>query len=66
MAKIPDLQVVLPYKTLVDLLESAQAVKDLQGEISFRDQQIHALRRQISEIVECIGDIRAELRTYHD
>lgn len=66
MGKVPDLSVVIPYKTFQELLESVQAVKDLQEEIDFRDQQILALRRQVSEIIDVIGQIRTELRSYHD
>ena len=66
MGNVPDLGVVIPYKTLQELLECAHAVSELQQEIAFRDQQILALRKQLSEVVEVIGQIRQELRNYHD
>lgn len=66
MASIPDLQVVLPYKTLVELLESAQAVSELRQTLELRDQQLLAMRKQLSEVFEVIGEIRQELRSYHD
>ena len=66
MAKIPDLQVVLPYKTLVELLESAQAVSELRQTLDLRDQQIAAMRNQLTEVFDVIGEIRSELRSYHD
>lgn len=66
MAKLPDIQVVLPYKTLVELLESAQAVSELKQALEFRDQQLLAMRKQLTEVFEVIGEIRTELRSYHD
>lgn len=66
MAKLPDIQVVLPYKTLVELLESAQAVSELRQTLEFRDQQLLAVRKQLTEVFEAIGEIRQELRSYHD
>lgn len=66
MGKVPDLSVVIPYKTLQDLLECAQTVGELRNELQFRDQQILSLRKQLSEIVDVIGQIRQELRSYHD
>lgn len=66
MANIPDLQVVLPYKTLVELLESAQAVSELRQTLELRDQQLLAMRKQLTEVFEVIGEIRRELRSYHD
>lgn len=66
MAKLPDIQVVLPYKTLVELLESAQAVSELRQTLELRDQQLLAMRKQLTEVFEVIGEIRQELRSYHD
>lgn len=66
MADLPDLQVVLPYKTLMELLESAQAVSALSQTVAFQQQQILAIRNQLSEVFEVIGDIKSELRTFHD
>lgn len=66
MAKLPDIQVVLPYKTLVELLESAQAVSELRQTLEFRDQQLLAVRKQLTEVFEAIGEIRQEIRSYHD
>lgn len=66
MAKVPDLQVVLPYKTLVELLEAAQSVSTLNRTVEFQQQQILAIRNQLSEVFEVIGDIKSELRTFHD
>lgn len=58
MAKLPDIQVVLPYKTLVELLESAQAVSELRQTMELRDQQLFAVRKQLTEVFEVIGEIR--------
>lgn len=62
MPKLPDLQVVIPYKTLLELLESAKAVSDLRKEIKIRDDQILALRNQLSEVFDVIGQLREEIR----
>lgn len=66
MGKVPDISVVIPYKTLQELLESAQMVNELRQELQFRDQQILALRKQMSEVIDVIGQIRQELRSYQD
>ena len=66
MGKIPDLSVVIPYTKLQELLECAQMVNELHHELAFRDQQILALRKQLSEVIDVIGQIRQELRSYHD
>lgn len=66
MGKLPDLQVVIPYRTLLELLDAAQSVSELKKTIELRDQQIHAMRGQLSEVFEVIGEIRRELRSYQD
>lgn len=62
MAKLPDLQVVIPYKTLCELLNAAGAVTELQKVIELRDQQILAMRQQLAEVFDVIGQLRQEIR----
>lgn len=62
MPKLPDLQVVIPYKTLLELLEAAQSVAELKKQIELRDQQILAMRKQLSEVFDVIGELRQEIR----
>lgn len=66
MAKLPEFQVLLPYSTLMQLLDAIQIVPVLRKEIEYRDQQIAAMRSQMTEVFEVIGKIQDELRTYHD
>lgn len=66
MAKLPEFQVLLPYPTLMQLLDAIQIVPVLRKEIEYRDQQIAAMRSQMTEVFEVIGKIQDELRTYHD
>ena len=61
MAKLPELQVVLPYKTLLELLEAAEAVTELKEVIALRDQQILAMRKQLGEVFDVIGELRREI-----
>lgn len=62
MAKIPDLQVVLPYKTLLELLDAASSVTELKKQIEIRDKQIDALRRQFIELMDVVQDLREEIK----
>ena len=62
----PDVQVLIPYTTLQELLGAAHAAADFEKELEVRDQQIAALRGQLGEIFDVIGQIRTELRSYHD
>lgn len=66
MPKLPDVQVIIPYKTLQELLGAAQAAADFEKELERRDEQLAALRRQLGEVFDVIGQIRSELRSYHD
>lgn len=64
MAKLPELQVVIPYKTLTELLSAAEDVPKLKKDLAFRDQQIAALRSQLTEVFETIRDLREEMQRY--
>ena len=50
--KLPDIQVIIPYKNLVQLLGAAQQVEDLRKEVKQNQEQMAALRLQFTEILE--------------
>lgn len=62
MAKIPEIQVVIPYKLLQELLGAVEVVPQLQKELQRRDDQISALRSQLVEVFDVIRDLREEIR----
>lgn len=59
--KLPDLQVVLPYKTLLELLEASQAVESLRKDNERLSAQMAALRSQFTELMTLVGDLRKEI-----
>lgn len=50
--KLPDVQVLIPYKTLQELLMAAAAAEENKKEILFLRDQISALRLQFTELME--------------
>lgn len=58
---VPELQVVLPYSRLLELLEAAQAVEDLRKENKRLFEQMCALRSQFTELMEVLGDLKREI-----
>ena len=57
--KIPhDVQVVIPYDTLVELLRASDELPKMSDHIRRQDEQIVALRRQFTELMEAFGDLR--------
>lgn len=58
MSKIPDLQVVIPYKTLVSLLAASEEIPVMKEKIELRDQQLAALRHQFTELMEAFGELK--------
>lgn len=58
----PEVQVLIPYDRLQELLGAAHSVEELQDEIKRRDEQIAALRGQLGEVFEVIGEIRRDIR----
>ena len=59
--KFPDLHVVLPYKTLLELLEASQAVVSLRKYNDRLSAQMAALRSQLTEFMTLVGDLRKEI-----
>lgn len=59
MAKIPhDLQVVIPYDTLVELLRASEELPKMQDHIIQQDKKIDGLRGQFVELMEVFGEMR--------
>lgn len=55
--KLPDLQVLIPYKDLQQLLNAAGEVESLRNDQKYlRDQQA-ALRNQFTELMERFNEI---------
>ena len=50
--KLPDVQVLIPYKTLQELLMAAAAAEENKKEIVFLRDQLSALRFQFTELME--------------
>lgn len=58
MSKIPEIQVVMPYKDLMELLEASKMVLALQEDNRRLHEQLDALRSQFLELMEKFGDLR--------
>lgn len=59
---VPELQVVLPYSKLLELLEAAQAVEDLHKANKRLDDQLGALRNQFTDMMVVLGDLKKEIQ----
>lgn len=53
-----ELQVVLPYKDLVGLLEASRQVDDLNRQLAAMRQEQAALRGQFVEVLEQFRDLK--------
>lgn len=58
MDKLPDIQVVLPYKDLVELLEASRQIESLKEDNKRLHEQLVALRSQFLELMEQFGDLK--------
>lgn len=58
MAKLPDIQVVIPYKDLVALLEASRQIEFLKEDNKRLHEQLGALRSQFLELMEQFGDLK--------
>lgn len=56
--KLPDLQVIIPYKDLQQLLYAAGEVDSLKIEQQHSRDQIAALRNQFLELMERFSEIQ--------
>ena len=53
---LPDLQVIIPYRDLVELLGAAYEVDTLRSEVKQTRQQLSALRLMFSDLMEKLSD----------
>lgn len=58
MAKLPDIQVVIPYKDLVELLEASRQIESLKEDNKRLHEQIGALRSQFLELMEQFRELK--------
>ena len=58
MAKLPDIQVVLPYKDLVELLEASKEIKDLRSDNKRLHEQLGSLRSQFLELMDQFRELK--------
>lgn len=56
--KLPEIQVLIPYKTLQELLMAAAAAEENKKEIVFLREQLSALRFQFTELMEVFQDYK--------
>lgn len=58
MSKLPDIQVVLPYKDLVELLEASKEIKDLRSDNKRLHEQLGSLRSQFLELMDQFRELK--------
>lgn len=58
MAKLPDIQVLIPYKDLVELLEASKQIEVLKKDNKRLHEQIGALRSQFTELMDAFGELK--------
>lgn len=58
VAKLPELQVLIPYKTLCELLDASEDVKQLRQEVKRLTDQQQALRSQFVELMEKFRELK--------
>lgn len=57
-----ELQVVIPYQQLVNLLEAADRCAEYQKVLDHQQAQIDALRGMFSELGAVLSDLRRDLK----
>lgn len=55
---LPDLQVIIPYKDLQQLLSAAGEVETLRGEARSLQDQMSALRNDFTTLMEMFQEIK--------
>lgn len=56
--KLPDIQVMIPYKDLQQLLQASSEVESLKKDNSLLRDQMSALRLQFTELMERFSEIQ--------
>lgn len=59
MAKHPELQVLIPYKDLMELLEASRQIEQLKKDNKRLHKQLDALRSEFVELMDAFGDLRS-------
>ena len=59
MAKLPELQVLIPYKDLKELLEASRQKEQLKKDNKRLHKQLDALRSQFLELLEAFGELKS-------
>lgn len=54
----PEAQVIIPYKTLCELLQAGEEVKQLRTEVKKLSTQVGALRIIQGQCIEKIGELK--------
>lgn len=58
MAKHPDLQVLIPYKDLMELLEASKQIEQLKKDNKRLHNQMIQLRSQFTEVMDAFGELK--------
>ena len=58
MAKLPELQVLIPYKDLMELLEASRQIEQLKKDNKRLHKQLYALRSEFVELMDAFGELR--------
>lgn len=58
MAKPPELQVLIPYKDLMELLEASKQIEQLKKDNKRLHNQMIQLRSQFTEVMDAFGELK--------
>ena len=58
MAKHPELQVLIPYKDLMELLEASKQIEQLKKDNKRLHNQMTELRSQFTEVIDAFGELK--------
>lgn len=58
MAKHPELQVLIPYKDLMELLEASRQIEQLKKDNKRLHIKLDALRSQFLELLDAFADLK--------
>lgn len=58
MAKHPELQVLIPYKDLMELLEASKQIEQLKKDNKRLHNQMIELRSQFTEVMDAFGELK--------
>lgn len=58
MSKYPDLQMLIPYKDLLELLEASKQIEQLKKDNKQLHKQFDLLRSEFIELMDAFADLR--------